>query len=36
MAARVLSQEEKTAIAGEMAGRRNISLTPAGTQKERG
>jgi iron-sulfur cluster repair protein YtfE (RIC family) len=33
LAARVLSQEEKTAIAGEMAGRRNVSLTPNGAQK---
>jgi iron-sulfur cluster repair protein YtfE (RIC family) len=33
LAARVLSQEEKTVIAGEMAGRRNVSLTPNGAQK---
>ena len=36
LAARVLSQEEKTVIAGEMAGRRNVALTPVGAQKERG
>jgi hemerythrin-like domain-containing protein len=36
LAARVLSQEEKTVIAGEMAGRRNVAVTPVGAQKERG
>jgi iron-sulfur cluster repair protein YtfE (RIC family) len=36
LAARVLSQEEKTVIAGEMAGRRNVSLTTNGARKGHG